>query len=82
MGETKIGVLSALFMSEQCTIDITAPESDTLKIRLSGNWRIDRQRPGVDDVLARVESSAEVRKIQFDTRALTGWDSSLLTVLK
>ena len=69
-------------MNEQCTLDITALASDTLKIQLSGNWQIDRQRPGVDDVLARVESSAEIEKIQFDTRELAGWDSSLLTVLK
>ena len=50
-------------------------------VQLIGNWQIGQKRPAADEVMHQVETSAELKRIIFDTEKLTGWDSSLLTFL-
>lgn len=57
------------------------PASDTLLVRLSGSWTIEAKLPSVAEVQRQVESGPSIRRITFDTRGLTGWDSGLLTFL-
>jgi phospholipid/cholesterol/gamma-HCH transport system permease protein len=68
-------------MTNECSIDFTTPVYDTLLVQFCGSWQIDQQRPGVEDVLKRLENGAELKKIIFDTKELASWDSSLLTFL-
>ncbi len=57
------------------------PSADTLKVILSGEWKLGGELPGADKVQQRLAGRAGVRNLVFDTRELTQWDSGLLTFL-
>ena len=57
------------------------PASDTLKLILSGDWKLGGELPGADKVQQRLEARPGVRNLVFDTRELASWDSGLLTFL-
>jgi phospholipid/cholesterol/gamma-HCH transport system permease protein len=50
-------------------------------LRLSGNWRIEQPIPSSEEVERQLKSDPAVQEIAFDTSAVTGWDSGLLTFL-
>ena len=52
-----------------------------LEVRCFGAWRIDQPWPSAKLVLKQLDSESDIQAITFDTKALTEWDSSLLTVL-
>ncbi|MDX1396292.1 MAG: ABC transporter permease [Gemmatimonadota bacterium] len=54
---------------------------DTLRVRLSGDWRLEADRPEASDVARPLTGGAAARRIDFDATGLTDWDSSLLTFL-
>ncbi len=56
------------------------PDS-TLTVRLSGEWKSGRQLPQGEDFRRQIESAGTVSRITFDTQAMTGWDSGLITFL-
>jgi len=60
---------------------IEQPSADTLKVILSGDWKLGGELPGADKVQQRLEGRPGVRNIVFDTREMTHWDSGLLTFL-
>ncbi|MEW6742117.1 MAG: ABC transporter permease [Planctomycetota bacterium] len=53
--------------------------ADRLRVKLGGDWTIDRDLPSTDKVLG--ELGAGVRAVEFDTGALGRWDSGFLTFL-
>ena len=53
----------------------------TLKVRLSGEWKLGRQLPQGGELRPQIESPGTVSRITFDTQAITGWDSGLITFL-
>ena len=57
------------------------PSGDTLKLILSGDWKLGGELPGADKVQQRLEGRPGVRNLVFDTRELAPWDSGLLTFL-
>jgi phospholipid/cholesterol/gamma-HCH transport system permease protein len=57
------------------------PAADTLKLILSGDWKLGGELPGADKVQQRLEERPGVRSLFFDTRELASWDSGLLTFL-
>jgi phospholipid/cholesterol/gamma-HCH transport system permease protein len=57
------------------------PSADTLKVILSGDWKLGGELPGADKVQQRLEERPGVRNLVFDTRELDSWDSGLLTFL-
>ena len=64
-----------------CELSIDRPGEDALVLKFAGNWRIGEDLPSVNKVLKQIDSNPGVKRISFDTRGLTGWDSSLLTFL-
>ena len=46
------------------------PSADTLKVILSGDWKLGGELPGADKVQQRLEGRPGVRNIVFDTREL------------
>ena len=58
------------------------PSADTLKVILSGQWKLGGLLPGADKVQQRIESAPGVRNLVFDTRELAYWDTGLLIFLK
>lgn len=63
--------------TEHAGISFEHAESSLL-IRVSGAWQLSREIPSTDAV-GRELQSREVRRIAFDARGITRWDSSLLT---
>ncbi len=57
------------------------PSEDTLKVILSGDWKLSAELPGADKVQQRLESQSGIRNLVFDTRELEYWDTGLLTFL-
>ena len=57
------------------------PVPDTLLIRLSGDWKITDRLPDAKEVAKQIASGVRVKKVGFDTEALAGWDSGLITFL-
>lgn len=51
-------------------------------MHLSGAWTVDSQFPSSEALSKRIEQGASgVSRLQFDSVAVTAWDSSLLTFL-
>jgi phospholipid/cholesterol/gamma-HCH transport system permease protein len=57
------------------------PSADTLKVILSGHWKLGGELPGADKVQQMLASRTGVRNLVFDTRDLASWDTGLLTFL-
>ena len=57
------------------------PSADTLKVILSGQWKLGGELPRADKVQQRLEGAPGVRNLVFDTRELAHWDTGLLIFL-
>ncbi len=57
------------------------PASDTLVVSLAGSWRLAERLPAPAEVCCQIEATPGIRRMAFDTRGITGWDSGLLTFL-
>jgi phospholipid/cholesterol/gamma-HCH transport system permease protein len=55
--------------------------ADTLKVILSGHWKLGGDLPGADRVQQALQDRPRVKIIVFDTRELASWDTGLLTFL-
>ena len=60
---------------------IRHPSEETLKVILSGSWRLDGSLPSVGDVRRAVESAPGVRNVALDAREVSDWDTGLLIFL-
>ncbi len=68
-------------MAPRGELTLEQPAADTLKVILSGDWRLGGELPGADKVQQRLADSPGVRHLVFDTRGLAFWDTGLLTFL-
>jgi len=66
---------------ESCTVDCRRVVEDTLLVRLAGAWVINNRPPNADAVIECLDSESGVRRVCFDTKSMTAWDSRLLTFL-
>ena len=58
------------------------PSKDTLKVILSGSWKLGEPLPSPDDFRQKIESTGSIRQITFNADKLEEWDSGLLTFLR
>jgi phospholipid/cholesterol/gamma-HCH transport system permease protein len=56
-------------------------EGDTLKLELTGTWTINAELPSLEAIESKLESPPALRRITFDAKRLTDWDSFLLIFL-
>ena len=63
------------------TLSVESPTGEMLLIRLSGLWTLSGEIPSIADAQKQIASNPSIRKLAFDARAVTGWDSGLLTFL-
>ena len=52
-----------------------------LTVSLAGDWRMENNLPSPEDVMKEVASGRLIKKIGYDSRELSSWDSGLLTFL-
>lgn len=64
-----------------CDLSFSRPTGDTLLIRLRGSWSIGQELPSADEVRNQLGSSTSIKRLAFETKELTGWDSALLAFL-
>ncbi len=55
--------------------------TDTLRIKITGTWKIGTEQISAEQVRQKIESNGAVKKVGFFTENLGDWDSSLLTFL-
>ena len=67
--------------SDEAAFTLVHRPDATLTVRLSGEWKLGRQLPRREDFRRQIESAGTVNRIVFDTQAVTGWDSGLITIL-
>jgi len=60
---------------------IEQPSADTLKVVLSGPWKLGGELPGAEKLQQTLQDKPGVRNVVFDTRQLVSWDTGLLTFL-
>jgi phospholipid/cholesterol/gamma-HCH transport system permease protein len=65
-------------MSDDYGFSFVQTQDGTLVIRLVGRWRLTAGIPSAADLQGKVASAGILKRIGFDTRDLTGWDSSIL----
>ena len=68
-------------MSDQGGLSFIQAQDGTLVIRLVGAWSLRAGIPSAADVQGQVASTGISRRVAFDSRELTSWDSSVLTFL-
>jgi phospholipid/cholesterol/gamma-HCH transport system permease protein len=54
---------------------------DTLQIVLDGPWKVSSSLPSAEEVLRQIRSTPGLRRVSFDSKGLTEWDSGLLAFL-
>ncbi len=64
-----------------CRIDFDRPSDESLGVQLSGSWTLESRLPPAASVFDRLESESQIRRVEFNTEELAGWDSGLLTFL-
>jgi phospholipid/cholesterol/gamma-HCH transport system permease protein len=67
-------------MAEGGDLSLSRPDDTTLIVRLAGAWQLRGRLPSLAAVEREV-GSRPPRRLAFDTRGLTAWDSSLLAFL-
>jgi phospholipid/cholesterol/gamma-HCH transport system permease protein len=55
---------------------------DTVRLQLSGSWRLTRSLPAASDIEKELEGRPGLRRVAFDAAGLADWDSGLLTFLR
>jgi phospholipid/cholesterol/gamma-HCH transport system permease protein len=68
-------------MSDPGRLSFIQDQDGTLVIRLVGAWSLRSGIPSATDVQGQVASTGNWRRVAFDARELTSWDSSVLTFL-
>src|SRR5215471_13634591 len=68
-------------MSEESSFTVSPASGGTAVIGLVGAWRLIGGLHSAADLQGRLGSAGNLKRITFDTRNLTAWDSSILTFL-
>jgi phospholipid/cholesterol/gamma-HCH transport system permease protein len=62
-------------------LEFKQSSDDVLTLCLSGEWILSGNPPTANELPARLDAGNGIRKIAFDTGAVTDWDTGLLTFL-
>jgi phospholipid/cholesterol/gamma-HCH transport system permease protein len=58
------------------------PAIGTVRLQLSGSWRLSQPLPAAADVERQLEGRSDLRRVVFEARGVSDWDSGLLTFLR
>ncbi len=68
-------------MTARGEVRFEQPSGDTLRVVLSGQWKLGGDLRGADQIRQRLQDQPGIRNVVFDTRQLSFWDNGLLTFL-
>ena len=58
------------------------PAMGTVRLQLSGSWRLSQPLPAAADVERQLEARSDLRRVVFEAQGVSDWDSGLLTFLR
>lgn len=64
-------------MSETA-VNFSLMNQDSLSVQVNGKWRMETEVPSTEEMLEQLTQHPSIKRIVFDAKALTTWDSSLL----
>jgi phospholipid/cholesterol/gamma-HCH transport system permease protein len=70
------------FAPARCEVLADPSAGDTIRLQLSGSWRLTGSLPAASDIERDLAGRPGVRQVAFDTQGVTDWDSGLLTFLR
>jgi phospholipid/cholesterol/gamma-HCH transport system permease protein len=70
------------FAPARCEVLADPSAGDTIRLQLSGSWRLTGALPAASDIERELAGRQGVRQVAFDTQGVTDWDSGLLTFLR
>jgi len=62
-------------------LNLQFPSPDNLHVILAGSWLLTEGPPSFGDIAQQLQSRSDICRISFDSKAVTQWDSGLLTFL-
>ena len=62
-------------------LNLQFPSPDNLRVVLAGSWLLADSRPSPDEIALQLQSRSDLRRISFDGKSLSQWDSGLLIFL-
>jgi phospholipid/cholesterol/gamma-HCH transport system permease protein len=68
-------------MPAPAELQLQKSAEDTLTVALTGSWKLGEALPSADEIQQKLDGKPAIKKIVFDTRQLTDWDSGLLIFL-
>ena len=68
-------------MNQSAELELKRLPDKALVVTVSGRWKLGRELPQADQLLAEIEREPKAELIFFDASALAGWDSGLLVFL-
>ena len=66
---------------ESAAIRCEQADPATLRLHVSGRWKIDGATPAADEVLQQAQSLPGLARITIDAQQVAAWDSTLITFL-
>jgi phospholipid/cholesterol/gamma-HCH transport system permease protein len=69
------------FAPARCEVLADPSAGDTIRLQLSGSWRLTGSLPAAADIERELAGRPGVRQVAFDAQGVTDWDSGLLTFL-
>ena len=70
------------FAPARCEVLADPSAGDTVRLQLSGSWRLTGSLPAASDIEKELAGRQGVRQVAFDAQGVTDWDSGLLTFLR
>ena len=68
-------------MPAPAELQLQKSAEDTLTVALTGSWKLGEALPSADEIQQKLDGKPAIKKIVFDTRQLTDWDTGLLIFL-
>ena len=81
MQESRDTVTRASMADESAAIRCEQADPATLRLHVSGRWKIDGATPAADEVLQQAQSLPGLARITVDAQQVAAWDSTLITFL-
>jgi phospholipid/cholesterol/gamma-HCH transport system permease protein len=66
----------------RCEMLADPSAGDTVRLQLSGSWRLTGSLPAAADIARKLKGRPGVGRVTFDAQGVTDWDSGLLTFLR
>ncbi len=66
-------------MGRRGALELDRPTPDTLRVRLTGTWRLEEPLPSAEEIERTLARSRDLRQIVLDASELAAWDTGLVS---